>query len=585
MRARTLTAAAALTVVAGGGGYLLATLGDPSGAAPAAGGDEREIAYWVAPMDASYRRDEPGKSPMGMDLVPVYADEAGGGGEPSIRIDPSVVNNLGVRTEAISLRTAGQGIDTTGTIEVDDEAVSDVHTRTEGWIERLAVKAQGERVEAGDLLFELYAPTLVAAQTEYLQALTIGRESFTEAAEERLIALGMTAGQVAALRRSGEPSRRLAVHAPHDGVLTSLDVREGMYLKPEMRAMQIADLSEVWAIADVFESQAARLGEGLPATMTMAAFPGEVWEGTVDYVYPAADRAGRTVPVRLRFENEGGRLRPGMYTEVRIESGAEGSVLTVPQSALIRSSQGDRVILALGEGRFRPAGVETGMDLGDAVEIVAGLDEGERIVTSGQFLIDSEASMDAALLRLSAPSEAKTEPVAGMDMASNEASDSAVLHETTGVIERVDAETGEAMIDHEPIASLGWPRMTMRFVLGPDVATEDLASGDEVSFAFAETDDGYEVVKVSTPGSAEDQDPSEGDVAATGRVMDVSADGSTVMLDHEPVPELGWPGMQMRFALRGEVETRGLGAGDVVSFRFRQTDAGYEITQIEEAGR
>ncbi len=366
---------------------------------------EPEVAYWVAPMDASFRRDEPGMSPMGMELIPVYKDEGSVEGEPSIRINPAVVNNIGVRTEAVSLSHISHGIDTLGTIMPDEEGRSDIHTRTEGWVERLVVESEGETIKRGDLLFEIYAPSLVTAQSEYLQGLKIGRDSFTLAGEERLRSLGMSTAQISRLRETGEVRRRVAVYAPHAGTVMDLMVREGMFLKPADTAMQLADLSQVWLIADVFESQTSDLSIGQKAVMTLAAYPGEEWVGEVDYIYPTAVSNTRTIRVRTRFDNADGRLKPNMYANVTIADSEAAPVLTIPVSALIRTSKGDRVILALGEGRFRPALVVTGVETRGRIQVLSGLNEGERIVTSGQFLLDSEASLEPALLRLSAPDD------------------------------------------------------------------------------------------------------------------------------------------------------------------------------------
>ncbi len=403
-----------LTLIAGaaaGGFYAAQLWGGAPTVSSEANTEEPQIAYWVAPMDASFRRDEPGKSPMGMDLIPVYEDTESAGAEPSIRINPAVVNNIGVRTEEVTLSHISHGIDTLGTLMPDEERRSDIHTRTEGWVEHLAVEAEGETVKKGELLFEIYAPSLVTAQSEYLQALRIDRKSFTQAGEERLRSLGMSPAQISRLRKTGEVRRRVAVYAPHAGTVLDLMVREGMFLKPADTAMQLADLSEVWLIADVFENQSSDLRVGQKAIMTLAAFPGEKWEGAVDYIYPTAVSDTRTVRVRARFDNADGRLKPNMYASVTIADGEAEPVLTIPASALIRTSKGGRVILALGEGRFRPALVVTGKEARGKIQVLSGLNQGERIVTSGQFLLDSEASLEPALLRLTAPDE-----MADMDM-------------------------------------------------------------------------------------------------------------------------------------------------------------------------
>ncbi len=479
---------------------------------------ERKIAYWQAPMDASFRSDKPGKSPMGMDLIPVYEDEINGGGsEPSVRINPAVVNNLGVRTEEVRLMPVEGGVKTVGTIQINEESQSDIHTRTEGWVERLVVRAEGDHVKRGDLLFEFYAPELVAAQSEFLQAAKLGRDRFTDAATERLLSLGMSSGQIAQLRKRGKTLRLIKIYAPQSGVVTALDVREGMFLKPSMRAMRIVDLSDVWLIADVFENDAASLKVGQKAYMTLPAFAGEIFEGEIDFIYPTTDEMARTVPVRLRFDNPKGRLKPNMYASVIIRNGEAGERLTIPQSALIRFSAGDRVIVALGEGRFRPAAVKTGAEFGDRVEVLAGLDIGERIVTSGQFLIDSEASMAGSMLRLASPEENASEEMAGMDMSQKEEASKVEEKETgqdhanhnppepksytaMGKVISINKEDGSIMLDHEAVEELGWPGMKMGFVLAEMKLADGLANGDSVHFTFAKGDSGYVISSIMAMG-------------------------------------------------------------------------------------
>lgn len=376
---------------------------------------ERQVDYWVAPMDPNFRSDKPGKSPMGMDLIPVYRDRdrAADGIESSLRIDPAIVNNIGVRTSVVHRTDLARRIRTVGNVMADAEQQSDVHVRNEGWIEKLAVETEGETVERGGLLFQIYAPSLVAAQSEYLQTARLGRPALVDAAAERLVALGITQDQINRLHKSGATTRLVGVFAPQSGVVTSLNVREGMFVRPTDTIMSLADLSTVWVLANIFETEVGWVEAGQAATMTVPAFPGDSWKGDVDYVYPTAQADSRTVQVRLRFPNADGRLKPNMYANVGIEAAAERDALTIPQSALIRVSTGDRVILALGNGRFRPAEVTAGIESGEDIQILAGLDAGERVVTSGQFLIDSEASLDAALLRLAPmPGDTDSEPMA-----------------------------------------------------------------------------------------------------------------------------------------------------------------------------
>lgn len=381
--------------------WLFGRDGDSAGGSGESDSGEREILYWVAPMDPNYRRDEPGKSPMGMDLVPVYADGEGApDGPPALRIDPAVVNNIGVETATAERTDLPRTIESVARIVPNEYRLGHIHVRTEGWIEYLSVHTEGDLVERGDVLFRFYAPALVSAQREYVQSLAQGRPEIIEAAAERLLALGLQAQQVEQLEQTREVQRLVEFKAPHDGYVMELNVRHGMYVTPELMIMSIADLSSVWVEVDVFERQARWVEAGQAARMTLASAPGRAWQGEVDYVYPTIRRESRTARARLVFDNAELVFRPGMYASVRIDAAPREDVVAVPSSAVIRTGSGQRVILALGEGKFRPAQVETGLESDGHTEIVEGLDPGERIVVSSQFLIDSEASTDASLLRM-----------------------------------------------------------------------------------------------------------------------------------------------------------------------------------------
>lgn len=456
----------------------------------------RKVVYWVAPMDPNFRRDKPGKSPMGMDLIPVYEGETPGSdsGEPGIRIDPAVINNIGVQTDLVKRGAFHRQISTVGFIVPNDNLIGHVHVRTEGWIEELAVKTVGETVEKGDLLFRFYSPDLVSAQAEFLQARKQGRDVITQAVRARLMALGMAPQQIADLTESGEIRQLTDVYAHHSGTVLILSVREGNHVKPEDMIMDMADLSSVWILAEVFEDEASWVKEGKTVVMTLPAIPGEIWKGAVDYVYPTVDPKSRTVQVRLVFDNPDRRLKPNMYVNVEIEAATKPDVLTIPQSALIRSSKGGRVILALGEGRFRPAQVVAGMESGDEVEILDGLKAGERIVTASQFLIDSEASLDASLLRLKSSIDSANSSMP--DMAGMEMPEPTKPAIGTGRVKSVDAPARKIVLDHEPIPELGWPSMTMEFELGKGVPLETVQVGVAIRFDVRKTETGYELLNV-----------------------------------------------------------------------------------------
>jgi Cu(I)/Ag(I) efflux system membrane fusion protein len=369
--------------------------------------EEKEILYWVAPMDANYKRDKPGKSPMGMDLIPVYKGKEGSAN--SISISPAVVQNLGVRIKPAERNTLWRGIDTVGYVDYDESRVSHIHLRTEGWIEKLAVQSEGDRVKKGELLFEVYSPKLVNAQEELITALASGNKGLIRATKERLSALGISDSQIKQLEKNRKVKQRVSIYSPQDGVVSDLPVREGMFVNPSMKVMTLGDLSSVWILAEVFERQSAWVAEGQSAEVRLSYLPGKTWEGKVEYIYPSLDPKTRTLKVRLRFDNPGENLKPNMYANVKIYGGAKENIMIIPLEGLIRTGRNERVIIALGKGRFAAREVLAGIESGDFVEIIKGVEEGDNIVISGQFLIDSEASMRGSIMRMTDASINKEE--------------------------------------------------------------------------------------------------------------------------------------------------------------------------------
>ncbi|MCK5382291.1 MAG: efflux RND transporter periplasmic adaptor subunit, partial [Gammaproteobacteria bacterium] len=351
--------------------------------------DDREVLYWVAPMDANYQRDKPGKSPMGMELLPVYADETGDSSK--ITIAPEVVQNLGIRTAIAERSRLWRSIDTVGYVDYDESRVSHIHLRTEGWIEHLVAHSEGERVRKGEQLLELYSPDLVNAQEEFVQALGAGNKGLIRASRERLIALGIPANQVRQLEKTRKVKQTISIYSPQDGVVSKLMVRHGMYVTPDKQVMSLADLSSVWLLAEIYEAQADWVKVGFPAEVSLAFLPGRIWEGQVEYIYPSLDPKTRTLKARLRFDNPDEALKPNMYANVRIYGGPKEAVIVIPVEALIRTGRESRVVIALGDGRFTSRTVTAGIESGDWVEILAGIEPGDEVVTSGQFLLDSEA--------------------------------------------------------------------------------------------------------------------------------------------------------------------------------------------------
>lgn len=393
MKQNKIIASVAVVVLAG---YLV--LGN---AGTVVAGEDKEILYWVAPMDPNYRRDRPGKSPMGMDLIPFYAGDDVS--SSTVTISPAVVQNLGVRTAKADKTRLWRDIDTVGYVDYDESKVSHIHLRTEGWIEKLTVESEGERVKKGEFLFDVYSPLLVSAQEELVTAIATGNKNLIAASKERLSALGISSKQIRKLEKNRKVKQIISVYAPQDGVVAKFPVRDGMFVNPSKSVMTLADLSSVWLLAEVFERQAEWVKVGQPAEVRLSYIPGRVWQGKVEYIYPTLDPKTRTLKVRLRFENPDEKLKPNMYANVKIFGGAKRDTIVIPLEALIRTGREERVIIALGEGRFEARNVKAGIESGDFVEILEGLDEDEDVVTSAQFLIDSEASMRASLNRMAEP--------------------------------------------------------------------------------------------------------------------------------------------------------------------------------------
>lgn len=405
--------AAALVFGAGLGALVTALLmiriptGDPAATAIARESAADKPLYWVAPMDANYRRDKPGKSPMGMDLVPVYGTPDGGPdeGPGTIEIAPEVVNNLGVRTARVESRALHTRIRTVGYVQYDEDRLIHIHPRVEGWIEKLYVKAAGDPVTEGQPLYELYSPQLVNAQEELLLALKRNNERLVQAAKDRLLALQLSASFIDELARDRQVRQTVTFRSPQSGVVDNLNIREGFYVKPGTTLMSVGALDDVWVEAEVFERQAALVEVGLAVTMTLDYLPGVEWRGRVDYVYPSLDEKTRTLRIRLRFDNEAGTLKPNMFAQVLIHLEQGADTLIVPREAVIRTGEQDRVVLALGEGRFKSVAVGLGQLNGQYAQILEGLNSDDTVVVSAQFLLDSESSRDSDFRRMQRPAE------------------------------------------------------------------------------------------------------------------------------------------------------------------------------------
>jgi len=386
--------------------------------------------YWKAPMDPTYVRDAPGKSPMGMDLLPECPNGSSDAPEGAVVIDSATMQNIGVRTTVVELRDLARSVRAVGRVAYDERRVAHVHTKVQGWVERLFVDFVGQTVKRGQPLLEIYSPELVATQEELLLAARYqestqespfddvrgGGESLLAATKRRLALWDVADRDIERLLETGKVKRTLTLYAPASGVVTRLGVRSGMEVQPNANLYTIADLSKVWVLADVYEYELPWLELGQEAMVELSYLPGEAMKGELTYIAPFLDPKTRTAEVRLELDNESGKLKPEMFGNATIAGTPRPDVVAIPSDAVIRSGTRTLAVVALGEGRFEPRDVELGLDSGDGwLEIRAGLEAGERVVVSSQFLIDSESNLQEAVKKLLAAevegeAEAKLDP-------------------------------------------------------------------------------------------------------------------------------------------------------------------------------
>jgi Cu(I)/Ag(I) efflux system membrane fusion protein len=478
-RARLLLAAATIALAGGVIGYGLASLKGTGPATEMAEGD-RKVLYWYDPMYPNQHFDKPGKSPfMDMELVPKYADEAGETG--GVRIDPALVQNLGLRTAEARRGNLDGGLTVTGTVGYNERDVAIVQPRASGFVQRTYGRAPDDVIGAGAPLVDLLVPDWGGAQQEFLAVLATGDAALVRAARQRLVLLGMPPSTIAAVERDRRPRTNITITSPIGGAIKSLGVRSGMSVTAGQTLAEVNGLGTVWLDAAVPEAMAGQLRPGTPVTATLAAFPGETFGGRVRTILPSAQTESRTIIARIELANRGGRLRPGMFATVGF-AGEQRPALLVPSEAVIRTGKRSLVMLALDRGRYQPAEVRTGQEAGGQTEILAGLSEGERVITSGQFLIDSEASLSGMDVR----------PIDG---ASSQAKPKAVTHEATGRIEKITPKG--ITLSHGPVPALDWPSMTMSFRLEKPSLARGFKTGDKVRFTFDQSREGPTVRSIN----------------------------------------------------------------------------------------
>ncbi len=448
---------------------------------------EKQPLYWVAPMDPNYTRDKPGKSPMGMDLIPFYGDDGVGPdeGAGTIRISSNVVNNLGVRTVTAQYSTLHTQIDTVGYVAYDEDRLVHVHPRVQGWIEKLYVKAIGDPVKKGQPLYDIYSPELVNAQEELLLALDRKNKRLITAAENRLSALQLPVSAIKSLKKNRSVQQNITFFAPQKGVIENLQIREGFFVKPGSTLLSIGDLSEVWVEAEIFERQAAQVKNGTPVTMTLDYLPGKEWQGKVDYVYPTLDAKTRTVKVRIRFNNSNGEFKPNMFAQISIHTNSDESTLLIPKEALIRTGNQDRVVLALGGGNFKSVAVKVGRFDSESVEILAGIRDGEEVVSSAQFLLDSESSKTSDFKRMNHDDMADES-----EMANDEVSSATV----NGTVISAMIDHRMVTINREAIVEWDRPAAEVDFIVDDGVDMSLFSVDAYVMFTFEIRDGNFIIV-------------------------------------------------------------------------------------------
>ncbi|WP_167402224.1 efflux RND transporter periplasmic adaptor subunit [Aeromonas rivipollensis] len=469
MNKRVLMSALLLALGAGGGYW--AAKQSTDGATV----KEKTPLYWVNPMDPRDRRDGPAKDNMGMDFIPVY-EEQKNGSPGTVTISPEIQQNLGVRLAKVEKLPIHQQIETVGYVGYDEDRLEAINARMAGWIRTLAIKSEGQMVAKGTLLYEIYAPDLVNAQHEYLLALNTSNPLLLRAAEGKLKSLQVPSDQIAALKGSRRVRETIGIYAPSSGYVSELKVREGQYVEPAAALFNISTLKQVWVSAEVFERQAAQLKVGDPVTMTLDYAPGRRWQGRVDYLYPTLDAATRTLKVRLRFDNPDEFLKPNMFAKVAIQAGKGEPQLVVPSEAVIRTGSQDRLVLALGDGNFKSVAVTLGPQFGDKVAIKAGVEAGDNIVSSAQFLLDSESAIDSDFQRMTAVRPAQVW--------------------TQGKVESIDLASRTLMVAHQPIPEWQWPAMEMEFTVAEGVDMSKLADGQSLHLQVMQEGDEYRITTI-----------------------------------------------------------------------------------------
>ena len=466
-----------------GGGYYAGTrnatsASDMSSGVPDKANEGRKVLYWHDPMVPANKFDKPGKSPfMDMQLVPVYADE--GGGDDGVRISPTLQQNLGIRFATVRRQASTDTIDVVGTTQFDESLTEVVQSRVTGYIDHLYLRSPLQHVKRGAPVAALFVPEWIPAQEEYLALRRSGNTELAAAAVQRMRAMSIPDALVAQAVRTGKAQDHLTLTSPVAGVVTELPVREGAMVAPGMTVAKIAGLASVWLLAEIPEALTNAVQPGMAVEATFSGVPGRKYSGKVREILPGVSATTRTVQARLALDNRDGSLTPGMLMRVRLAAAAPVSRLLVPTEVVIVTGTRSVVLVAGENNSMQPVTVTTGRDLGNDTEILSGLTEGQKVVASGQFLIDSEASLKAVLPKLLSKAAAGIPPAAM----------NTPIYHGIGIVEKATAQT--LTLSHGPIPELKWGAMTMGFNKPDKDAFARIKPGDNVEFSFKEGKDGY----------------------------------------------------------------------------------------------
>jgi Cu(I)/Ag(I) efflux system membrane fusion protein len=489
---RVVIAALAGLLVAGGIGFSVGRI-TPARRAPAASSPEsmRKALYWYDPMVPGQHFDKPGKSPfMDMQLVPKYADEPPGA--TGVQIDPGKVQNLGVRLATVERGSLLSGVSATGVIAFNERDVAVVQAKAAGFVQRVYARAPGDTLAAGAPLADLLVPEWGGAQGEYLAVKRTGDPALIQASRERLKLLGMPPALIEAVERSGHVRNIVTVSTPTGGVIKTLGVRNGMSVMAGQTLAEVNGLSRIWLNASIPEAMAGQIRPGESVAATLPAFPGETFNGRVTAILPQTDAASHTLTARIDLPNPGGRLKPGMFASAQF-GGMSQPALLVPSEAVIRTGTRSLVMIAQPGGRYAPAEVRIGREAGGKTEVLAGLSEGEKVVASGQFLIDSEASLSGIQAR---PVTSPPAPASARSPKPNASPAKApALYESVGRVEQISPAS--VALSHQPVPAIGWPAMTMTFKLADPALAQGVKVGDRVAFAFDQPPAGPTVRRMS----------------------------------------------------------------------------------------